>query len=458
MLPESFRVLFVSGIGGATRRYRCAHLQEQLALEGIESALREANDAHLLTEAMEYDLFILHRVPFTPLIEHLVEIAHLRGKPVVFETDDLLFDPATVEHITFIDGLSPQMAYRFRTNLARMAETFRRADCLLTTTTFLAEQGRRFGKTAYVHRNGPSAAMFHLAEAALAERKAAVPENDETVVLAYFSGTASHERDFRTIVEPLSRILRTYPHVWLHIGGYLELDEALRPFWPRIRQTPFVSWKTLPSIIAGTDINLVPLEADNPFCQAKSEIKFLEAALVGVPTIATPVGAYAHVIDNGVNGLLADTPEDWFNAMQQLIEGAALRRSMGEAARRTVYESYTPAKQAKALIATLEAITTRFGGSAIEPTALESRFITSIEHYAASMEAEREEREQQIAELRHTLRQYEAHMAAMKRQIDRVESTLQQIQAGRVMRLMTGLQRRWRRLRGRRSHSERQET
>ena len=203
---------------------------------------------------------------------------------------------------------------------------------------------------------------------------------------------------------------------------------------------------------------MVPLEADNPFCQAKSEIKFLEAALVGVPTIATPVGAYAHVIDNGVNGLLADTPEDWFNAMQQLIEGAALRRSMGEAARRTVYESYTPAKQAKALIATLEAITTRFGGSAIEPTALESRFITSIEHYAASMEAEREEREQQIAELRHTLRQYEAHMAAMKRQIDRVESTLQQIQAGRVMRLMTGLQRRWRRLRGRRSHSERQET
>ena len=43
-----------------------------------------------------------------------------------------------------------------------------------------------------------------------------------------------------------------------------------------------MNWRELPWIIAQTDINLAPLEMDNPFCQAKSEIKFVEAALVGV--------------------------------------------------------------------------------------------------------------------------------------------------------------------------------
>ena len=41
------RILFVSGIGGDTRRYRCSHHQQQLALRGIDSALYEANDPWL---------------------------------------------------------------------------------------------------------------------------------------------------------------------------------------------------------------------------------------------------------------------------------------------------------------------------------------------------------------------------------------------------------------------------
>ena len=66
-----------------------------------------------------------------------------------------------------------------------------------------------------------------------------------------------------------------------------------------------MAWQGLPNIVAQIDINLAPLELDNPFCQAKSEIKFTEAALVGVPTVASPTQAFVYAMRDGEDGLLA---------------------------------------------------------------------------------------------------------------------------------------------------------
>ena len=52
-------------------------------------------------------------------------------------------------------------------------------------------------------------------------------------------------------------------------------------------------WRKLPEIQVQFDINLAPLEIDNPFGQSKSEIKYVEAALLRVPTIASPSDSYS---------------------------------------------------------------------------------------------------------------------------------------------------------------------
>ena len=55
----------------------------------------------------------------------------------------------------------------------------------------------------------------------------------------------------------------------------------------------------LPNEIARFDINLIPLEIGNPFCEAKSELKFFEAALVEVCTIASRTGPMQRTISTG---------------------------------------------------------------------------------------------------------------------------------------------------------------
>jgi glycosyltransferase involved in cell wall biosynthesis len=70
---------------------------------------------------------------------------------------------------------------------------------------------------------------------------------------------------------------------------------------------------------------------------------------MGVPTVCSAVGANLEVIEHGVNGLLARTPEDWLAALERLIDDPSLRARLGAAGRRTVEERYSMRRSARAL-------------------------------------------------------------------------------------------------------------
>jgi glycosyltransferase involved in cell wall biosynthesis len=62
---------------------------------------------------------------------------------------------------------------------------------------------------------------------------------------------------------------------------------------------------------------------------------------LGIPTIMSPVGVNASIINDGVNGFLASTSEEWVEKLKLLIEGPEMALQMGEAARRTVVERFS---------------------------------------------------------------------------------------------------------------------
>jgi hypothetical protein len=122
----------------------------------------------------------------------------------------------------------------------------------------------------------------------------------------------------------------------------------------RVRRLPFLPWVELPEVLRDLDLNLAPLEPGSRFNDAKSAIKWLEAALVGTPTIASPSAPFVEAIHEGRTGWLADTPEQWVGALDRALGDAHDRRAVGEQARRAALMRWSPHLQADRYLRILE--------------------------------------------------------------------------------------------------------
>jgi glycosyltransferase involved in cell wall biosynthesis len=335
---RKFRVLYlVDSAGTLTNHYRAENMKEYLALADIESeiVLETAIDYQ---KAVAYDLIVLCRVFMNPHIERLVSLCRDYKIPVIFDADDYVLDPSILHHIASLKGISEAELELHREGMRKHRKSFDDADFFTAPTHYLAGISNSLGKKAYVIRNGLSTGQTELCKELLL-----VKHSEDTVVrIGYFSGTKTHQQDFATIVPALLDILEEFPNVHLYIGGHLDLDEQFGQFSNRIIRLPFVDIQRLPFHIAKVDINIVPLEVGNPFCEAKSELKYFDAAVLKIPTVASPTDAYTWAIKHGWNGVLALTVDDWRTYLRQLIEDSELRKRMAQRAYDHAIQHYTP--------------------------------------------------------------------------------------------------------------------
>ena len=87
------------------------------------------------------------------------------------------------------------------------------------------------------------------------------------------------------------------------------------------------------------DIGIMPL-ADEPFERGKCGYKLIQYMACGLPVIASPVGVNRDMVEEGVNGFLAETTAEWRHALDRLIADPALRQKMGQAGRAMVENRY----------------------------------------------------------------------------------------------------------------------
>jgi glycosyltransferase involved in cell wall biosynthesis len=118
----------------------------------------------------------------------------------------------------------------------------------------------------------------------------------------------------------------------VRIVGHLDLGARWRRFGDRVERIGMLSPEALLRAVADTDVNLAPLEPGNPFCEAKSELKFFEAALVGVPTVASMTEPMMAAIEHGISGFLAGDEAGWRQALDLLAGSASARAAVGAAA------------------------------------------------------------------------------------------------------------------------------
>ena len=351
--PRIERVLFVVGIDGAPLRYR-AHLPaEGLALLGVQTDVRHYRDPEVPALAASADAVVVYRVPAT--VQVLDLLAGLRRDrpevPLVFDVDDLIFDPELAEEIPALKVLPEAEAALWLEGVRRYRTTMEACDAFVGSTEQLCRHATEVvGLPAHRFANGVGLVVARRSDAALRRPRAPGP-----LRVGYLSGTTTHDRDWAEVEAAVLDVLDEVGDAELWLGGHLTPSPAVERLGPRLRRLPMVDWRELPEVLRDLDVNLAPLEPLGRFNEAKSAIKWLEAALCATPTIASPTQPFREAVEPGRNGLLATTPAEWGDGLRRLLTDDLLRARMGTRARRDALLSLSPHLQGARYLALLEA-------------------------------------------------------------------------------------------------------
>lgn len=91
--------------------------------------------------------------------------------------------------------------------------------------------------------------------------------------------------------------------------------------------------------IAEFDVGIMPLR-DGPFERGKCGYKLIQYMAAGRPVVGSPVGVNSRMIRHGVNGFIADSMQEWTDALLELYHDFDLRQRMAIEARKTVEAEY----------------------------------------------------------------------------------------------------------------------
>ncbi len=363
------RVLFLAGIDGAPLRYRAFLPAEALGLLGVHTDVRYYRDLSVPALAAAADAIVVYRVPATSEVLALIAQARGRGVPVLFDVDDLIFDPELAGEIPALSILPADEAALWLEGVRRYRTTMEACDAFIGSTEGLcAHAAAVTGLPAHRLANGVGLLAAQHSDTAVRR-----PRSPGPLRLGYLSGTDTHDHDWAMIEPAVVEVMERHAGVELWLVGLVAPSTALDRFAGRVKRIGFTAWRALPRVLRDLDVNLAPLTPDSRFNEAKSAIKWLEAALVETPTVASPTEPFREAIDDARNGLLARSHDGWVAALDALLGDAALRRRLGTRARRDALLRWSPHLQAHRYLDILDS--RRLGAS--QPVNRPSRTQTS---------------------------------------------------------------------------------
>lgn len=340
-------------INGSPRKvseiHRIVHFEDKLKLLNIAYFRITNNMLNRFTfnSLTNFDLLYIHRNSAEGDTINLIKKYHELGKKVIYDIDDLIFDPDKIDDIAFIKEKDSHFREFFLKNTRQHLKTMKIVDLVTTPTDFLTKYIiNKLNLNSSVIRN-------HLDQNSLEKGRIIFIQKNKNisaqVVIGYFPGTKTHQIDFESIEKILIDLLYKYPNLRLKIVGELSLNKSFNKFKKQIIKQRTVPYSKIMSTYLDVDINLAPLEMNNDFCEGKSELKYFVAGACGIPTIASATDAFKHAINNGKNGYLCYKIEDWRKYIDILIQDKQKRLELGKVAFKQVNLEYTPSYQASQL-------------------------------------------------------------------------------------------------------------
>lgn len=152
-------------------------------------------------------------------------------------------------------------------------------------------------------------------------------DTTEGFKLLYASGSETHGYDASTVYLDLFNFMLKHEDVTLSFLGASSFQNGFARFKERVCVIKYGGFEQMLDVYAKHDLLLVPLDK-NPFNNAKSNIKYIEAGSVGTPVLAKDCDEFTSVIKDGVNGFLYQN--NFYEKLEQIYRNRKKLYQVGE--------------------------------------------------------------------------------------------------------------------------------
>ena len=287
-------------------------------LEGIKDS---CVDQEVIRES---DLVLFQRDFSSHFDWYKTVVNHAResGKPIILDLDDDLFALPS-DH-------PDRISTYYASGLPALLHAILNVDGITVTTQPLKETVQNLNPNVWVLPNyfddqlwdfNPQKPKFH----------------GEPVTIFYM-GTETHRPDLASISKPLFQLADFFgPAIKFYFYGIEPpsgLEELTQVTHQPVQTFNYEMFVSCMSQIQA-DIAIAPL-CDNAFNRSKSAIKFFEYTAMGIPSVYADLPPYSSIIRDGYNGLLAQTPDQWYEKIRLLIEKPELRQMIIQNAQESI--------------------------------------------------------------------------------------------------------------------------
>jgi glycosyltransferase involved in cell wall biosynthesis len=332
--------------------YRVDQKREQLHAAGLEvTVISPTRDlADFTARVDDFDAAIFFRVPAFPAAIDAIATAAQHGLLTFYEIDDIVFDAAHFP--PSFESYAGQISANHYAAMACGVPLFEHAmglcDYGIASTATVARLMADHVRSGEVIEHHNALGRLHVAAI---DAAAPARSKKQPVTLLYASGTKAHKEDFHETLEPaLAEILRRHGkrvRICLvgHFGTFRHLDtesaqvEIRAPVW---------DFEAYCDLVSRADVNLSVLSR-SLLTDAKSEIKWMEAAMFGRPSVVSDTATHREVIVDGETGFLAARSQDFIDRLDALVRDPELRERIGRAAREVVLRDYAIERMGRGL-------------------------------------------------------------------------------------------------------------
>ncbi len=242
--------------------------------------------------------------------------ARSRAK-IIFDFDDAIW----------IQGVSDaNKKLSFLKNAGKTGTIIRLSDLVFAGNQYLADYASRFNQHIVIVPTTIDTSLY-------------VPlkkNEDQGPVCIGWSGSFSTIQHFALAIPALKRIKEKYGSA----VKFKIIGDAT--YYCRELETQGEAWVAATELedLSQIDIGVMPLP-DDEWAKGKCGLKGLQYMALGIPTLMSPVGVNTEIIQQGINGYLPVTEDDWVIYISRLIDDKEARKRMGDSGRQTVIDKYS---------------------------------------------------------------------------------------------------------------------